>query len=61
MRCDEHCSPSTLSAAAGMKGQTKTEMKNPEIGTAEPFQSFSQTLCQPHSREALDSNPGHDK
>lgn len=47
MRCDEHASPSTLSAAAGMKGQTKTEMKNPEIGTAEPFQSFSQSHCQP--------------
>lgn len=47
MGCDERASPSTLSAAAGMKGQTKTEMKNPEIGTAEPFQSFSQSLCQP--------------
>lgn len=31
----------------GLKGQTKTAMKNPEIGTAEPFQSFSQSLCQP--------------
>lgn len=49
MRRDER---TTLTAAAGMKGQTKTEMKNLEIETAEPFQRFSQSLSafRAHSR-----------